>query len=31
MLKNHKKAYLINVTFPLSHNLYSTITEKLQK
>jgi len=29
--KTTKEAYLIAVTMPNSHNLYSTITEKLQK
>jgi hypothetical protein len=29
--KTTKEAYLIAVTMPNSHNLFSTITEKLQK
>jgi hypothetical protein len=29
--KTTKEAYLIAVTMPISHNHYSTITEKLQK
>jgi hypothetical protein len=31
LTKTIKKAYLIHVAIPNSHNLHSTITEKLQK